>query len=428
MTAQAGRRGTAPGDATVVAVIVALVVAINQLFVAGDSPDLLALWTAAQSIAAGRFDSVYAGSEDLFRMVPPVAWLPHLDAQGFRGQVFPYVYPPLWAWLLAPVTRVADFATVVRAASVANPVFLCATALLAWRATARRLSPQAWLTICLAIYLATIVGSIALYQNQPQILVALLTLGAMDRSRAGSAVPAGLCLGLAAGIKILPGLLAVIWIAQGRWREAGVFAVTVAAIGVASVALAGWPLNLAFLHEVSAVSHTLLGVTVNLSLPSTLSGLVDAADATSVEVVTVPPGTMPGAVWSVLRLGPAGQAVVTLEQLAVLAGLVALARARGDTASAGLVWAVGAAAIAFASPIAWSYYFIAPVAFAPLLVERFGAPKGGALLIALFLPGNMLMRIFLPGVVPFLPSGPLSVLGMLIFTSILLSFALGRRA
>lgn len=196
--------GAMPRQAATLLLAAAFVVFSQSLFAAAPSADLRALWLAGQMLAEGRPDLVYPAETGVFTMRPPPEWLTWLEARGHSGEVFPYIYPPLWAWL-AGVTGLS-FTAMNSAAQIINPALIVAMLLLARRLAAPAMHPAGCLALGLAILATSTIGSIALYQNQPQILVAFLTVLAVERAEHGAPRLAGAALALAAAIK-LPGLL-----------------------------------------------------------------------------------------------------------------------------------------------------------------------------------------------------------------------------
>jgi hypothetical protein len=67
------------------------------LFKDARAADLLASWVAGHFYQIGALDQIYPSDTTVYSMHPPDAWLPYLSEQGYNGQVFPFIYPPLWA-------------------------------------------------------------------------------------------------------------------------------------------------------------------------------------------------------------------------------------------------------------------------------------------------------------------------------------------
>ncbi|WP_126974541.1 glycosyltransferase 87 family protein [Frigidibacter oleivorans] len=352
--------------------------------------DLRALWLAAEAFAQGRTGAVYAADSTVFTMRPPEEWVARLAA-GVSAPVYPYLYPPLWVALLAPLTGVLSFDTVTTAAAVLNMAALWLGLLLARRAVAgggrRQMPPAGWLALGMTLMAATLVGWVALAQAQPQIVVAVLTVLAVERLAAGRDGQAGAVLALAAALKLYPALFALMLLAGGRWRGLGAFLLAGAGLAGLSVLLAGWPLHRLFLGQIALVSDTGFLTALNFNLDALAMQLFPPADA--IRVMAVHSGPDPGALdrgWVVAAKGPLWSAASRAAMLAVvLAYAFALRRSR----SPALGWAGMMAALALVSPLSWGYHYIAPALFAPALVDRWGAARGGLALAAVFVPVSL---------------------------------------
>jgi alpha-1,2-mannosyltransferase len=402
-----------PRQALLTLVVLALAfVLVSRLLVGGfDSPDLKALWTAARLFSEGRHDVIYAGSDGLFLMRPPLAWA-ETGAEGPPLQMYPYVYPPLWMALLAPLTGSIDYTTFSATLSLLNPALMAATVVLAWRVAGQGIGLVAWFVTGIALLSLTAVGALALFQNQPQILVAFLMMLALERSLAGRPLTAGTLLALAAALKLFPAALAILWLVAARRREVAGFVAVGAALAAASVLLAGWPLHRAFLAEVRAVAATAVTVPVNLSLPASLVGLFAEDSHLQRVAVMMSDGTPGKGHWNAASLGPVARAAAALASLAVVVGAGLASRGASRRAQA-LLWAAATGGLALSTTLGWCYYFILPLAFAPALLASLGPMRGGMALAALAVPLNVpaLIAVKGPGLSEFIPlAGSLSLL------------------
>ncbi|KAA9008214.1 glycosyltransferase family 87 protein [Histidinibacterium aquaticum] len=362
-------------------IVFAGVMAVSWWAFAGDpSPDLMATWLAGYFFEQG---AVYPGSEGVFTMQPPDAWIAELDAAGHEGVVYPYVYPPLWAALASRVVGVLPFPLVEIVATLVNPLLLCGMVWLAAR-TARDSDVSVPLMTLAGslLLLATLPGAAALEQNQPQIIVSFLVVAAIERSRAGAPVTAGLALAVAAAIKVSPALLVVAWLGAGRYRESLVFAIAGLCLALASVLLAGWPMHAAFLAELDAIRNTVLATFFTYGVDPVVAGLVPAGESqfilgrggeTAWHVVEKP------AVWSMLST----LAMVTI--LAVAAVRFHAASRDGREPDV-LGYPVFLVAVTLVSPLAWGYHYLAPMAFLPHLLAVFGLRTGLLALLAVLIP------------------------------------------
>lgn len=399
------------------------------------SRDFLALWLAGDAVASGQPGLIYPPPGALFEMRPPLDWYDRAIALGRAAPVYPYLYPPLWAWVLAGWTRLMGLGAALDLVFAINLALLAALPLLAARLAFERLDRRGmWIfaTAAVLVMIATKTGVVALQQGQPQIVVAFLTLFALERAEAGRPGAAGLALGLAIALKLAPLPVVLIWLVAGRGRAALIALGCAGALGLASIAVAGWPLHLQFLAQLKAVGHTLM---INLSVASMdmLYGLgLPSAQtlpmpAVPAGVATLPGGAVPGegVSWRIAAK-PAGYALAQqLIQIAVALGAGLALRFAPDRArrAAGLAAALGL--LAFTGPIGWSYYYLAPQALAGLIVLRGGA--AARLLLGLGVLPLAVERFVIPwaGLPPILPA--LASVSVAVFLLALIAVAARRR-
>ncbi|WP_102109422.1 glycosyltransferase family 87 protein [Oceaniglobus roseus] len=391
---------------------VTLAVCLHAALRVPMSADLLALWLAGQSLAAGAPHLVYP-AETMFTMRPPGEWAAMAAAAGHGQHVYPYLYPPLTAALVAPLTETLRFATFARAALWINVALGLATSWLAWRATGRVLALPLFLLFGALVFHGTIFGAVALEQGQPQILVAFLCVLAIERLGARAPVVAGAALALAAAIKVYPALFVVFLVARREGRATAAFAVTGAGLAALSLALAGWPLHAAFLRQLHAISQTAVVLPLTFSL-DTLAGTWHGAEILARQV------TVPGYEAHSATIGVVGKGALwtTLDRLALLGVLGGFAVAFARRPHRVLLWPAAMIALAMVSPLAWAHHFLAAVAFAPALLVRWHP----ATLLAVFAPLSLPV-LTTPGLGPLVLSH-LSVLGAAAMTALWLMMLL----
>lgn len=325
------------------------------------SPDLLATWLAAEAFAEGRLGDIYAPVSHVYTMQPPEAWLGAVE-----GQIFPFVYPPLWAALVAPLTQVTDFESFKTVAIVLDPLLLGMTVWLAGRLAGRlgdqRLAVWVYTAIGLAVLHFTMIGVSALDQDQPQILVSFLILLSLERASARFSWIAGAAMALAAAIKLYPVFFALVWMVRGRRKTPFAFVVCGAALAAGSVALAGWPLHETFLMHVRAIGNTAFVNSFVFAFDPLIARIAFPEDLTFIPSL----GDGAGG-WAVMAKGPLWQAV---SALALVVAIFATKMGRGP-----MVWAWFAVAIGLLSPISWGYHYITAMAFLPALLVHY--PKRG---------------------------------------------------
>lgn len=372
----------------------ALLVLISVLFFAlvtsliGEpaSNDLRSVWLAGQFFPSGDVGAVYATSGGVFSMTPPDIWIETLQADGATA-VYPFVYPPLWAWAASALPSFEEFA---RAMTILNPCLIILSALLAMRITQPSLSRPLFFAIGLALASTSLVFLLPLSENQPHILVVFLTILAVERARFGSPVVAGLALALAASLKLYPALFALFWLASGARRPVVFFALFGGALGLLSIAVAGWPMHAAFLSEVSAISNTVLMLRSNLSLESLVGLLTLDPQTLSFADTSATGGTTN---WKYTEK-PSNWGWSIALQVAAIVALAALAW-RTKIADP-LFWPLAFLVVAWLSPLSWMYYYMPAFLFLPAFFDRLALVPALALVVLITAPTNYSM--FMSGV------------------------------
>ena len=162
-------------------------------------------------------------------------------------EAIPYVGTRLWAMVTNPPTAMLYFmpysAMPLAAARLAflavNHIALLATAVLTWRMVRPALPPVVWLGLVLGVVALLDPFLLAFRLGQVDLVIGLALAAAAYRLRNGDDAWAGACIGIAAILKIAPGLLVLYLLWRGRWKALGGLAVTVLVIGLLSVGLAG---------------------------------------------------------------------------------------------------------------------------------------------------------------------------------------------
>ncbi|MBJ3762669.1 DUF2029 domain-containing protein [Maribius pontilimi] len=358
-----------PGDRRLVHLVLLAGVAwlcLQAAMMQPTSADLLALWLAASALADGAPELVYA-SGDLFTLRPPPDWTAMAVAAGYAGPVYPYLYPPLWAALLAPFTSLVSFTAFAGAMHAVHVALIAAMVWLAWRAAGRVLPLAGFLFAGLAIIHLSYAGAIALSVGQPQIWVAFLTVLAIERLGAGRQAASGAALAVATALKLYPLVFTVAYLARGDWRALGSFAVTGGALGLLSLALGGPALHAAFLGQIAAVSQTAITLPLNFALDGIVAHALGAGKM--VETVLTPGHIGPNGGIGVTAKPPLWGLIGKAALLAVLAAAaLAFRRRPGDV----MLWPAMMVGVSLLAPLAWGYHFLAALAFAPALIPRWG--------------------------------------------------------
>ncbi|WP_136697246.1 glycosyltransferase 87 family protein [Geodermatophilus dictyosporus] len=295
-------------------------------------------------------------------VVPNDPWHDFFDLRVYRGAVaswlegrplydytygrspYGFTYPPFAALLVAPMALLPA-AAVATGHTLLNVAVL--TGLTWWLVTplARRHGwplPFAWLAAVPVLFVLEPVRETIGY-GQVNLLLAALVLADVAALRRGSRW-AGVGTGLAAAVKLTPGLFVVYLLLTGRRRAAGVATATAAAATLLAFAVApatSWRFWTQTLWQTERVGR--LDKTSNQSLLGGLARLTDPADP-------------PRLVWLLA-------AVVVL--VAVVARAVRAGRAGDDLAGVALT---GLAAC-LVSPISWSHHFVWLVPALVVLVD-----------------------------------------------------------
>ncbi len=365
-----------------------LFLALIAMFYRASGYDLQSLWLAAAFFENGPA-AVYAVSGDTFQMKPPDAWMAAVLAGETTSAIYPYIYPPIWAWALAPLTDAIDFQAFLLGMSFLNAALVTAMVYLAWRIASPGLPALAFIGICAVIAMTSLVVLLPLSEAQPQIIVSFLILLGIERDKSNHPIIGGAAMALAAAIKLYPLIFALFWLCGGRRATFSSFVITGAALGLTSLAVAGWPMHAAFLHEISAISGTVLTSLAIFSLDPLLAVMLIGTENMA-SVTTQATGGATGwqvyakpALWSVISLGV---------QLVTIAGLGWLAwktRLKDP-----LFWPLAFIAIAWVSPLSWLYHYMTAIFFLPALLHRFGTVSGILLSFLIVMPTNLAVRTF----------------------------------
>lgn len=343
------------------------------------SDDLRALWMAGRFFDEGAA-GIYAASGDYFRMVPPDLWISTFIAEGTERPSYPFIYPPLWAWLMHQIVAVTSFEQFSSVMAVINAAAVVGCFYLASRMARDPLPRTAYLGVVIFIIfsLGCLVVALPLQENQPQILVSFLVLLGIERDRAGHPWAGGAAMGLAAAIKLYPVIFAILWLAAGRKQTVAAFAIFGGALGLLSLLVGGWSLHLVFLTETRAIASSVLITFANVTMESIIAAFFVARENTEL-VSTFATGGETN--WRVFAKPPLWQLVSTLIQITTVAALIVYAK-RTKLADP-LAWPVIFVALAWVLPLSWIYHYLTAFAFLPALIARFGWIRGFCLL---FLP------------------------------------------
>ncbi|PPB79871.1 uncharacterized protein DUF2029 [Albidovulum inexpectatum] len=323
--------------------------------------DLSAIYIAGRLWQDGQADLIYAAPPGFFGGPPP-EWQSAREALGIADRAsFPYVYPPLWAALTAPLAKAVSAQDFANAATLIQVPLLAFCVALAGRiARPARMPFWVWTLLGVAILSLSIDIFLAIWHNQPSILVAFLVLLAFERLQAGRPILAGAMLALAAAIKLTPAIFVLIFLMDRQWRAIASFALFGTALALASIALAGWPLHQVFLEQLGTVSRAGLIHTVNVSVRSLALAIHALAEATpsldlSQRIIVIE--DVPA--W----IGPASSITLT-----ALAALLMIATAQSDSCARRFLALFGLSILVpLFGPLGWMHYYIIPALLIPAL-------------------------------------------------------------
>ena len=159
----------------------------------------------------------------------------------------PYVGTQLWTMVTNPPTAMLYFApfTIVPLAVArllflaASQLALLATAVLTWRLLRPSPHPLVWLGLLVGLVALLDPFSLAFRLGQVDLLILFALTLAAYRLRNGDDLWAGVAVGIAAALKLSPGLLLLYFLWRGHWRALMGTLTTAGLIGLASLGLAG---------------------------------------------------------------------------------------------------------------------------------------------------------------------------------------------
>ncbi|MEM9716759.1 MAG: glycosyltransferase family 87 protein, partial [Pseudomonadota bacterium] len=278
-----------------------------------------------------------------------------------REHASPFIYPPLWAKLFGILSTNVDYSlfTYIMAG-------ICACALLSIYEGARHLvdseiNSATALVFQLTFLAGTTIGIVMINELQFQSVVSALIILAFLSAQSQRHMAAGLCLALAASIKLTPLLFIVLWVAQRDYRAIKYFGLFGIALGVASILWAGWPAHQLFLEAVFSLSGDTIIRYTSLSLTAALGVL------SSPELMGSFTGNFPDPNTAYQFATPL--AVSLFAKTFLIAVLIWIA-GWGQRLFADQLYAFGIPVIiltiGLSSPLAWGHHYLAAFAFMPL--------------------------------------------------------------
>ena len=348
--------------------------------------DLAAVYIAARLWAAGQTASIYTAPDGFFGGAPE-AWRGILAGIGAgRETAFPYIYPPLWAALAAPLTKILSAQTFVNAAAVVQISMLAVSIRLAGRIAATAAPVWLWSLICIFLLELTYPTVSALRLNQPSITVTFLILCAFYALSRGRSGWAGGFLALATAIKLTPVVFVLLFVAERNWRAVGWYVGCGAGLAAASLLLCGGQTHLEFLTALAVAAQSALLSAENISaraLTELLAAIAGggAPDLTQQSVILKAPGA--------LRLLADFANLIAFVGMSLWLHLRSRHLASDHRRLLGLL-SLSVCLFLF-GPIGWQHYFVLPI----LLLPGLGSVFSPARAIVTMLPAVAVESVFL---------------------------------
>lgn len=341
--------------------------------------DMSAIYMAARFIFLGEFGQIYAAPEGFFGTDIPDRWLDELNTLGFENEVaVPYVYPPLWAYLLSPFAGRVDPIVFFDITRLVLTACFGGAILAAWKLMRPQyLSMAIFSAISVAIAEATIPAQFALMLNQPQIFVVLLVILAFERYLARCFVTAGILLGVAAAIKITPIMLCLLFLLDRNWRAASTCMITAAFLAMISLLTFGLEPHLSFLGLLSQIDSLVPMIGLNTNLEIFLHQLAVPIEARLQDFGSSVAGK--NILWITL-VNNAALVLALAISVTSTAKLPAEDRIRVRLFLFAIVFVVF-------GPLAWAHYYVLPLLLLPGLWGIFTLGQTGALvslMVAIF--------------------------------------------
>lgn len=311
--------------------------------------DLASSYIGCRLIASEDADHLYSHDPANFAAVgadePDNPWQDAADQGGFDGFLHPYVQTPLWAWALQPLctrTRFAAFETIFSILTMlALAVFLWLAARL-WAPDLARPAPLALLAF--GLFFAE-PFRYAMRLMQTHILLMLLAVAALILAERKRPILAGLCLALAAAVKITPAVLLIYWLFTRRGKAAMSMVLWSAALAVLTLVTTGPDVMRAYLADLHRISNVLLLSQNNQSFAaSAMSFFYPRGEIALFHMLPLPPA---------IRLASSALMVACTAAGGWIDRLMA---DRGQPA-AYLGAAMALLAATLFAPIAWTHYF-----------------------------------------------------------------------
>ena len=212
-------------------------------------------------------------------------------SNGLPGfTVTAYVYPPIWAKLLAWPAHALSPLNFFHGAFLWHMFAILAATPLGYLMLRRADRPDLLASgiTAFALLFTTIPVINTFVTNQPQTTVTLMLLLAFLLVTRGYHLTGGALLGLAAAIKLSPLLYALIFVVNRNWRALAMTLTVSGALALVSILVMGWPLHELFIERLRQINGLIVMTKINWSLESLLYQLSEVLRG-----VQLPDGRIP---------------------------------------------------------------------------------------------------------------------------------------
>jgi alpha-1,2-mannosyltransferase len=354
-------RGAVVSRALLAAAVLAFAWTMIETGWQGAGHDVLPTIVAGRLVSADRTAHLYAHDPTFYNRVSDPEFSRAAAEVGSSFESTPFVYPPLVAYVMQFGSPLQLHTTMLLWSLISTLLLL-----VGFYATVRIYLPHAnpaWLAfafLALCTFEPLLYG---LWLGQTTSAVFALMIGGIALQRQERPVAAGICVAIAAYVKLTPILLALVWIWRGPRRAAVYCALALAALWGISVAVMGAGANLEYLHRVNEIRKVALVAFNNHSLLAFLARFeTDPIDRLRWRMLT--PGT--------------GVVALNLAILAVgaIVAFIAYRRlaARSEEQTQPFVEGLALLAMLLVPNIAWTHYFVflIPVAAIVIALRRSG--------------------------------------------------------
>lgn len=350
---------------------------INSCF---DGPhiDISALFMAGWLAGNGQADLIYLAPSQIFNAEPIPMWKEVMAAQGLPDQVVTaYIYPPIWAKLLAWPTHAMSAMTFFKSVYIWHMVAALASACVAYLIVRRQIRPKLlpWGIALFVVLFGTFPAMNSFLNNQPQITVTLLIICGFWLVSRGQSTGGGALVGLAAALKVSPILFALIFLMRRDWSALCAALVVSGGIALLSIIAMGWPLHLTFLERLGEVNDLIVMTKFNYSPEALIYQAVEWFKGTA-----MPDGrelavyTAPEPVWITM--------IIKLMLLGALAAFLFATRDLNKTDALPVQLFLLSLITSIFGPLSWAHYFFMPTLLLPTLFLIMSAKRAWRWIVA----------------------------------------------